>query len=391
MNSATSSGAQRFVAIDPVGNKAAIDAESVRIVYRQRFRNLFSHFIASGLPLTIGWTEKTWRINLLLLSILWVYTFAGLYFTHKFNSSSIPDEETPLWGRVIYYQFVPLGILYNAIFMHLAYYGVEDAMFYLILTSALYCAGAISSYQHLKWLGPLFVVSVMAPQCVYYATVPAVAQSLFVSFIIAVAVAFMTNASMQLHKNAIHALSLTYELKAAKEEAEQMALSDVLTGLNNRRAFYEVGQALFANAHRRRSPISVIMLDVDFFKKINDRYGHATGDKAIIAVAESLRTVIRESDLAGRIGGEEFAVILPETGAEAARLLAERIREEIQKIRIDANGDMVSLTASLGVAQYDGKNNSLDAVIAKADQALYRAKEGGRNQTSLYNDLNGLP
>jgi diguanylate cyclase (GGDEF)-like protein len=124
------------------------------------------------------------------------------------------------------------------------------------------------------------------------------------------------------------------------------------------------------------------MADIDFFKRINDTHGHAIGDEAIQSVADCLRGVVRESDMAGRIGGEEFAIILPETNASEAYLLAERIREEVGRIIVNSEGNDVTFTVSLGVAQCNGDSNTLDKVMAKADHALYAAKESGRNKTS---------
>jgi len=367
-----------------VTGSSEIYAECVRFVYRHRTRNLIPHLLVSGLPLLLGWTDETHAVNLALIAILWTYAIVGIYFGHKFNSSAIPDEETPRWGRALYYQLAPLGLLYNLIFMHLAFYGVENAMFYLLMVSAFFSAGVIASYQHLKWLGALFLVSVMGPQFIYYLMVDGMVGGPYASFLISVFVIFMINIGAELYSGALKALLLTHELKAAKEEAEHMAHTDALTGLKNRRAFYEMGQTLLANALRYDKPFSIIMLDIDFFKRINDTYGHAKGDKAIRATADRLRKVIRESDVVGRVGGEEFAVILPETNAEEAYNLAERTRTEIGRITIAEEEEMISFTVSVGVAQCNQESVRMDMLMAKADQALYTAKAEGRNKTIIH-------
>jgi len=365
-------------------NKEKLYAECVREVYRQRSQNLLSHVFVSGLPLYLGWASEAWLTNLFLLSLLWAYILVGYYFTFKFNASLSLDKNAKRWGSILYYQLVAVGIFYNLVFLNLHFNGVENAMLYLLLTTALFSSGAVSSYQHLKWLGPVFVVSAMTPQCIYYFNSPGIGDAL-VAGLIVVFIAFMANVGLNLHKNAMHSLSLNHELIAAKEDAELLARTDVLTELNNRRAFFEMGKAILGNARRQGHPLSVVMLDIDKFKKINDTHGHATGDEVIKAVANALRKVIRESDISGRLGGEEFAVILQETNRTAAQELAERLRKEIQGIVLHFEGQEINTTASFGISQYDSECNDLDKLIAKADLSLYQAKEEGRNRVVVAN------
>lgn len=170
------------------------------------------------------------------------------------------------------------------------------------------------------------------------------------------------------------------ELKIAKQKAEELAKKDDLTGLNNRRAFFELGHRAFNQAKRYNHPISIIMMDIDHFKHINDTHGHTIGDKVLQALAEPLKRVTRTIDIIGRMGGEEFAFILPETDLDAASNLAERLRREIEKINLNHNGYAISITASLGVVTNNNENDNLESLITKADDALYVAKKKGRNQ-----------
>ncbi len=176
----------------------------------------------------------------------------------------------------------------------------------------------------------------------------------------------------------------TRELVDARKYAEKMARTDELTGLHNRRSFLYLGNTIQKQTKRNKSTYAIIMLDIDFFKKINDTYGHGVGDEAIKAVSEKIKSIVRETDVAGRIGGEEFGVILPETDLEMATTLAERLRLGFTEIAVPASNTKVKLTASLGVA--DSKQNpSLDDIMTRADSALYNAKDQGRNRvvTSL--------
>lgn len=173
--------------------------------------------------------------------------------------------------------------------------------------------------------------------------------------------------------------------KADEARLRRLATTDPLTGLSNRRHFFERGAQELRRAARYRRPLALLMLDIDHFKSVNDRYGHEAGDAVLRDLAERLRAGLRTSDLAGRIGGEEFAVLLPETTAEQAELLAERLRAAIAA---DPLGPDLGITVSLGVAlAVPASEETLDPVLRRADAALYRAKAGGRNQVVLDDSL----
>jgi diguanylate cyclase (GGDEF)-like protein len=169
----------------------------------------------------------------------------------------------------------------------------------------------------------------------------------------------------------------TMELKEANETISRLAATDELTGLSNRRSFNDSLSAAVSATRRHHYPLSMIMIDLDHFKKINDTCGHSEGDEVLKLFANLLREMIRAEDLAARWGGEEFAVILPHTHCEAAAALAERIRLGFEKNSID--GSPYSLSASFGVVQLQ-EGESQESLIRRADSALYRAKNFGRNQ-----------
>ena len=187
------------------------------------------------------------------------------------------------------------------------------------------------------------------------------------------------------------ALALSNQFRDNQKEkiqAEIMARIDSLTGLNNRRAFHDLTRPVWSNALRNQRNISVILLDIDQFKQVNDSYGHAYGDDVLIAVAGVLDRSAREGDVVARWGGEEFILFLPETDLQAAIALAERLRKAIADLGITHQKGNISLTASFGVAQKMPETVSLETLISIADHSLYQAKREGRNRVN-YDPVKG--
>ncbi len=170
----------------------------------------------------------------------------------------------------------------------------------------------------------------------------------------------------------------TRDLESAKSAAEREARTDTLTGVNNRRSFMEKGQGMLARSRREGLSLSLLMLDLDHFKSVNDQFGHATGDRALKAFASAVSSIVRERDVFGRIGGEEFALLLI-SPLDAAMLTAERIREQAGAIALLADDEVVRFTTSIGVAEMSDETE-LEQLIKRADEALYRAKTTGRNR-----------
>ncbi|PVY76839.1 diguanylate cyclase (GGDEF)-like protein [Tamilnaduibacter salinus] len=180
------------------------------------------------------------------------------------------------------------------------------------------------------------------------------------------------------------------ERKAAEEAAEEarrradsLAREDVLTGLNNRRAFLERADLLLAAARRHQQPVAAILLDLDWFKHINDQYGHGAGDVVLQAVGEVIRSEGRQTDPSGRLGGEEFAIVMADASVDQARTLAERLRRRLAALAIESDGACLSVTASFGVATLSDPTETISTLLGRADQAMYRAKLAGRNRVEV--------
>ena len=164
-----------------------------------------------------------------------------------------------------------------------------------------------------------------------------------------------------------------------------LASYDSLTGLLSRHAFFDNANNYASLAIREARPFSVLLIDLDHFKMINDRYGHPAGDAVLELFAHVVNSVARRSDIVGRLGGEEFAMLLPGTNAGEAREFSERLHQAIHKAVLKFNGSAIRYTVSIGLAQYDQTSEkSIEDLLAHADLALYDAKQAGRNQTATF-------
>ena len=168
-------------------------------------------------------------------------------------------------------------------------------------------------------------------------------------------------------------------MRDLNEALREASTHDALTGLGNRRLLVDRLKKEAERFIRYQRPFSIAMLDVDHFKSINERYGHEVGDGALIELARVLDAEIRDSDLCGRWGGEEFLILLPETGTPEATLVMERVRSAVERLTIRVQDESVGMTVSIGIAQHS-PNNSYSDTISQADHALLEAKRGGRNQ-----------
>jgi diguanylate cyclase (GGDEF)-like protein len=211
-------------------------------------------------------------------------------------------------------------------------------------------------------------------------------EEIFASRVLGIAVTFLTTIIALVYflarERGIHdavQMDKRLQLQELASDLRFRATTDPLTGLNNRRRFNEAMALEIFRSHRYETPLSLVLYDVDHFKKINDTHGHLVGDNVLIELSRLVASHIRKTDVLARWGGEEFAILLPDTNAAAARQFADKLRESISEVAFDAAGAM---TCSIGVAQYEN-GMSPEAFIAGADEALYNAKINGRNRVEL--------
>lgn len=175
----------------------------------------------------------------------------------------------------------------------------------------------------------------------------------------------------------------TQDLAESEKKQRELATTDTLTGVTRRWHFFALSSQEFSRSQRYKSPFSVMMLDLDHFKDVNDTYGHAAGDAVLIAMTQHCAGSLRDSDIFGRIGGEEFAIILPETDTKAAFEIADRLRQEVMGLKLTHEGQDIALTVSIGLATQIDDDPNFQTLLDRADKALYAAKNAGRNRVEI--------
>lgn len=177
---------------------------------------------------------------------------------------------------------------------------------------------------------------------------------------------------------------LTRNLQIANEELTEMAMTDSLTGAFNRRHFMQAAQSELKRLHRHEHPACTIMLDIDNFKNINDQFGHDMGDRVLLQTSNLCKSLLRVNGIFGRLGGEEFAVLLPETELEEASLIATRLCHLLAETVIEIDARIIAFSASFGVSHLWASDKSCEEALKRADQALYKAKRDGRNRVVIF-------
>jgi len=201
---------------------------------------------------------------------------------------------------------------------------------------------------------------------------------------VATGVLAMVYFAVSFHAYVDRSMSYFKRMRDYNNQLQDLASHDPLTRVFNAGAYYRACDQQIHTSQRTNQAFAVLFIDLDHFKSINDTYGHAVGDDVLRAVAETLQTAVRRSDIVGRIGGEEFSVFLPNTQVQGAEQLAEALRMAIESIHIEVDGVRLRITASIGVAAKRYEQETMQAIQQHADQAMYEAKRGGRNRVSTF-------
>lgn len=235
---------------------------------------------------------------------------------------------------------------------------------------------AVSCYSAYRYMTVVSIALVLLPSTLWLLVQPTSLQ-FGMGVAVLVFASFVCSATRKLSDALETAFRLTREMELAHSISTRAAQTDELTGLRNRRAFFEQAQRLYNHCQNYQLPLCAVMLDMDHFKHINDTYGHQVGDQVLRQMGVVICRSFRETDVYGRLGGEEFAVLLPDTSLEDAQNIAEALVHSIAGLM---TGPVHCITASVGVASMATSDKDLHSLMSNADKALYRAKARGRNQ-----------
>ena len=357
--------------------EAAIRADTLALLIRQSFPALFLSLLIAGIMSWTLWGIADPRAVCAWLIVLGVSTLIRLtmflsYFRVRPQGQRILAWERPYAVTLVLSSLVwGLGALYLIPTGETAEQGV--VLFFLVGM----IGGSMVTYSSHRAMTIAAMTSVILPSTIWLYTQPG-----HVAFGMAIACTVLMVSAFQGTKVLSDAMQsrllMSYQLQHARDIAENMARIDALTGMFNRRAFVERGEQVVRLCERDASPVSTLLIDVDFFKKINDTHGHGAGDLVLKQIGNLLDLEFRKSDVCGRLGGEEFAVLLANTDAVTATALADKFRQTVAALSIPWQAHTLSVTVSIGVAS---ESYDLESLLHRADMAMYQAKENGRNAT----------
>jgi diguanylate cyclase (GGDEF)-like protein len=364
--------------VDPSLNvKERVRADLVALLFQQVPQSALINAAVASILCTILWdvTPRAalvgWWVVVVSMSLL--RTAVAFAFRRRKN-----DDDIRAWQH----RFTATLVATGAVWGIGGWIVMPDDLEYELLVYGFLMAmvgGSIASYSaHMPSVIATSIL-VMLPATLDFAIEKSgLTRAMAIACVIYLAAAF--RAAHALSKSLRRSYELTHELEIARVNAEREARTDELTRMRNRRAFHELGELAMAQAMRYGDPIALITLDIDRFKRVNDTYGHAVGDEVLRAVAGVILRTVRTSDIAARIGGEEFAVLLPRAAAGDAVAMAERLRAAMERTPVPHPRGDLRFTASFGVALPGPQADTLERLLAEADKALYAAKEGGRNR-----------
>jgi diguanylate cyclase len=376
MRELTASEAAPSAAPARTASDELVHADTLALLFEQSFPALYQSLVIASILCWTLWGRLdsvkllTW-LGLLVASALVRLAMYLLYFRAKPVGQAILAWERPYAATLM------LSSLIWGVGMVWLMPPVESVERYVILFFvAGLVGGSMITYSAHRAMTIGVMLSVLSPSMVWLFFQPS-----RMSVGLAVASATFMVGAMRGTKVLTTAmrgrLLLSYELKHANQIADRMARTDELTNINNRRAFMELGEQTTRLCQRQRQPLSALLIDVDHFKQINDTYGHSAGDLVLKQIGSLMAQQFRAADVCGRIGGEEFAVLLADTDAQAAISVANKFRQAVASTTLQWQGHTLQVTVSIGVASH---NADLGALLQRADAAMYQAKNSGRNR-----------
>ncbi len=348
-------------------------------LFRQSFAAIFGSYLAAVMLCWLCWERfdrnvmLVWLVVLSVSSLLRVKMFMDWFRCP--NSERTPDR----WERRYWITLMLSAGVWGI--GALAVMPPDDRLSQalVMLFTVGMSVSAVSCYSAYRYMTLVSIGLVLLPCTVWLLFQPSSMQ-VGVAIAVLVFATFVASATRKLSDALEKAFRLTRQMERAHSISTRAAQTDELTGLMNRRAFFEHAHLLYAQCRHNQQPLCALMMDMDHFKHINDTYGHQAGDQVLRQIGGVISSSFRKSDVYGRLGGEEFAVLLPNTSLEAAQAIAEQLVESISGLAVEP---VKGLSASLGVASTHAQDEDLHGLMNTADKALYRAKALGRNQVAV--------
>lgn len=350
-------------------------SDKLQLLYCQSFPAIFISLLNATLLTVVLWSVQDHTILLTWFGILAATATARIILFARYRKIAPQGAEVLRWEKPFFITLIISSLVWGigCILIMPSDSPIHQAIiFYFLLGMS---GGAISVYSAHRTMTLATIAAVLLPITGY-----SLISGDFIFTIMAIgAIIFFLSAiratkvlGLALHQNFL----MTHQLKRSKKKAERLARIDDLTGLLNRRAFYEYGEILAHNSQRNKDELAMIFMDIDNFKILNDKFGHAAGDAALKQIGQQLLQRLRKSDIFARIGGEEFGMLLPLTSIGQAAHLAEELRQIIASTPVIYQGKCFTVTASFGVTS---GICDIDTLVRHADSSMYQSKDSGRN------------
>lgn len=359
-------------------------AEQVRTdrlqqLFRQSITAVFGSYLAAVMLCWLCWDRFEHSVVLVWLALLTGSTLLRIVLFVAYVRSDESKRTPQRWERKYWITLVLSASIWGG--GALAVMPADDLLSQalVMLFTVGMSVSAVSCYSAYRDMTLVSIGLVLLPCTAWLLLQPSQLQ-VGMAFCILVFAAFVARATHKMSQALETAFRLTREMEQANSISTRAAQTDELTGLKSRRAFFEHAQQLYNECRTNRLELCAVMLDMDHFKHINDTYGHQVGDQVLRQMGMVINSSFRATDIHGRLGGEEFAILLPNTSIEVATEIAEELIQTIGGLMIEP---VNCVTASLGVASTQAGHKDLHGLMNNADQALYRAKALGRNQVAV--------
>ncbi len=357
-----------------------VQVDKLQLLYQRFSPAVYVSTFAAIILIAMLWPVQDHTVLLIWLTVLIITALGRIYLFIRYRQVAPQGQDVLAWGKPYFITLTLTTLTWGvgSLFIMPVDSNAHQAIIYCVLIG--FCGGAVSYYSAHRLMTLVTISIILFPSTLWFLLR---GDQLMVGLAILALVFFLSairatkGISSAVHQNYL----MIHQLEISKENAEKLARIDELTKLYNRRAFYENGKMLVSYCQRHSEIISVIIMDIDNFKNINDSFGHAAGDAVLEHISMLLRQKFRKSDVSARIGGEEFGILLPTANPEIAEKLAEELRQGIEELSVVFNEEVLKVTASLGVTSGD---SDIDTLVKHADIAMYRAKESGRNSVVCY-------